>query len=71
MVDEYIKKLVETRLRSMPPNASFSVGKFGDFTRDELIEEVRQGTSVGKATINMELAFLREMPKLSKLSRST
>lgn len=61
---EYIKKLVKERLRAMPPDVSFSVGNFGDYTRNQLIEEVDKGTEVGKAAIEMQLTFIRKMPKL-------
>lgn len=69
MMDEkYARKLVAARLRTIPPNVSFSIGAYGDFTRDELINEVLQGTEVGKETIKSELRLLREMPRLvSKL----
>jgi hypothetical protein len=58
---EYLKKLVKERLSAMPPEVSFSVGEFGDFTRDELIDEVEKGTEVGKETIDMQLTFIRKM----------
>lgn len=61
---DYIKKLVKERLYSMPPDVSFSVGNYGDFTRDQLIEEVDKGSDVGKAAIEMQLNFIRKMPKL-------
>ena len=70
MEQEYIQKLVIARLRSMPPNVNFSIGEFGDYSRDQLIEQVMQNTQVGKATIKMELNFLREMPKLSSKLRT-
>ena len=62
--NDYIKKLVKERLCAMPPDVSFSVGHFGDFTRDELIEQVDRGTDVGKAAIEMQLDFIRKMPRL-------
>jgi len=66
--EEYAKKLVVERLKTIPPNVSFSIGSYGDFTRDELISEVLQGTEVGKETIESELKLLQGMPKLiSKL----
>ena len=65
MTDDYIKKLVMTRLNAMPPNVSFSIGNYGDFTKNELIDQVSKGTNVGKAAIEMELTFLREMPKIA------
>ena len=61
---EYIKKLVKERLHAMPPDVSFSVGHFGDYTRDELIEQVDQVTEVGKAAIEMQIDFIRKMPRL-------
>lgn len=67
-VDEkYLKKLVITRLNAVPPDISFSIGKYGDFTRDQLIEEVEKGTEVGKAATEMELNFLRKLPLLAKM----
>lgn len=62
--DETIKKIVKERLRAMPPNVSFSIGDFGDFTRDELIHEIDKGSEVGKETIEMQLNFIRKMPSL-------
>lgn len=61
---DYIKKLVKERLHAMPPDVSFSVGNFGDYTRNQLIEEVDKGTEVGKAAIEMQLTFIRKMPGL-------
>ena len=61
---DYIKKLVKERLHAMPPDVSFSVGNFGDYTRNQLIEEVDKGTEVGKAAIEMQLTFIRKMPRL-------
>lgn len=61
---EYLKKLVKERLAAMPPDISFSIGNFGDYTRDELIDEVEKGTDAGKEAIEMQLAFIRKMPKL-------
>ncbi len=61
---DYIKRLVKERLHAMPPDVSFSVGNFGDYTRNQLIEEVDKGTEVGKAAIEMQLTFIRRMPTL-------
>ena len=61
---DYLKKLVKERLHAMPPDVSFSVGNFGDYTRNQLIEEVDKGTEVGKAAIEMQLTFIRKMPRL-------
>ncbi len=61
---KYLKKLVKERLSAMPPNISFSIGDLGDFSRDELIEEVEKETEIGKAMIEMQINFIKEMPKI-------
>lgn len=67
MDEEYVKKLVILRLKTVPPDVSFSVGEYGDFTRNELIEEVQKGSEIGKATTEMELKFLRSLSGISGL----
>jgi len=62
--EDYIKRLVKERLYAMPPDVSFSIGHFGDYTRDQLIKEVEESTEVGKAAIEMQIDFIRKMPKL-------
>lgn len=61
---DYFKKLVKERLAALPPNVSFSVGGFGDFSRDQLIDEIDNETDVGKAMIEMQINFIKEMPKI-------
>ena len=63
-VDKDITRLVKERLMSMPPSVSFSVGNFGEFTRDELIHEVDKVSEVGAAMIEMQIEFIRQMPHL-------
>lgn len=58
---EYIKKLVRERISAMPPDVSFSIGNFGDYTRNELLEEVDKDSEVGRAAIEMQLTFIRKM----------
>ncbi len=65
MDNEYLKKLVVARLKTIPPNISFSVGSKGDFTRDQLIREVVGDTSVGKEFANMELKLIIDSPKMA------
>lgn len=63
-MDEYTKKLVMARLKTIPPNVGFSVGSFGDFTRDGIINEVAHETDIGKEFAKMEIKILLETPKL-------
>ena len=61
---QYIKKLVKERLSAMPPDVSFSVGDYGDFSPQDLINEIDNDSEVGKAAIEMQINFIRKMPKL-------
>ncbi len=63
--DDSIKKIVKERLRAMPVDITFSVGDFGEFTRDQLIKQVEDGTDVGEMMIEMEVEFIKKMPKIS------
>lgn len=65
-MDEDIKNIVKKRLSAMPPDVSFSIGGYGDFTRDELINEVDKGSEIGKDIVEMQLNFIRKMPSLLK-----
>jgi hypothetical protein len=64
MEDDYLKKLVIARLKTIPPDVSFSVGSYGDFTRDEIITQVKKGSAVGKDFAHMELDLLINTPNL-------
>ncbi len=64
MDENYANLLVVERLRTISPNVSFSIGLYGDFRRDELIQEVLKGTPVGIETVKSELRLIREMPGL-------
>ena len=61
---QYIKKLVKERLSAMPPDVSFSVGNYGDFSPQDLIDEIDKNSEVGKAAIEMQINFIKKMPKL-------
>ena len=43
----------------MPPNLKLSVGRYGTFTKEELIERVQKEDEVGKLIIEMQLKYLR------------
>ena len=64
--EEEMKELVIARLKTMSSDKKLSIGSAGDFTRDELIEEVEKGTNIGKEIIEMQLNFIRSMPSLLK-----
>jgi len=63
---EEVKELVKIRLKSTPSNVRISIGSFGEFDRDQLINEIDKNSEIGKATIELELLFLRKMATISK-----
>lgn len=65
MTKEYLKELAIARLRTIPPNVGFSIGGYGDFSRDALIREIEKESGVGKAAIELEIQFIREMPRMA------
>lgn len=64
--DDSVKELVKIRLKTMPADLTLSIGGFGDYTPDQLVEHVENRTSVGEATVNMQLLFIRKMSTLSE-----
>ena len=62
-ISEEIKELIIARLDGIPKNKKISIGKYGDFTKDKLIEGVKSGSEVGRKIIEIELEFLRAMKK--------
>jgi hypothetical protein len=60
-IDKDIQELVIARLQTLPENVELSIGSEGDFTRDELIDHVRDGDEVGQKMIELEMSFLRSL----------
>jgi hypothetical protein len=57
---EEIKNLVLVRLEAMPSNIKIFLGG-KSFRKEELIEEVKKDTELGKLIIEMQLKYLRQM----------
>lgn len=62
-ISKEIKELVITRLETLPTDKKISIGGFGEFTKDELINNVKEESEVGKKIIEIELEFLRAFKK--------
>jgi hypothetical protein len=64
--NEEIINLVIARLRTIPSDAKLSVGNESKdtFDAEELIEEVRNQTEVGKKIIERQLFYLRNLKDL-------
>jgi hypothetical protein len=60
-ITKEIKELIIVRLDSIPQNKKISIGKYGDFTKEQLIENVKNSSEVGKKIVEIELEFLRAM----------
>jgi len=54
-----IKNLVITRLETLPSDAVVSLGSNSEFTKDQIIESVRNGDENGKKMIEIEMTFLQ------------
>lgn len=61
ILDEDIKELVIERLKYLPENMKISIGSIGSFTKEELIEHVKEGDSIGKKIVEVELHFLKTL----------
>lgn len=59
VIEKDILELVIARLQTLPDDVELSIGSEGDFTKDELIDHVRQGDDLGQKIIELEMSFLR------------
>lgn len=60
-ISREIKELIVARLDAIPQDKKISIGKYGDFTKDELIDNVKNSSEVGRKIVEIELEFLRAM----------
>ena len=60
-ISEDVKELVIARLQIIPAGKKLSIGSFGDFTKQQLIEHVQKQDSIGLKITEIELGFLRAM----------
>lgn len=56
--------LVVARLKTMPSSASLSIGGQGDFSIDELVNDVEQINDIGLSVIQTQLDYLRSLKDL-------
>lgn len=61
--DEDIRKLVVERLRTLSSNKRVSIGSEGEFTREELIKNVKENSGIGKKIIQIQLEYLQALKK--------
>jgi len=59
--DEEIRKLVATRLETLPDGAVISVGSDGEFTKEQVIKSVLEGDKIGQKMVEIEMSFLQSL----------
>lgn len=59
--DEEIRDLIIARLQSFPSNRKISIGSDGEFTKDELVQNVRDRSDVGNKIIEIQLSYLKSL----------
>lgn len=60
-ISEDLKNLIIERLDILPPHTKIHIGSAGEFTKDQLIECVKEGDEIGQKIIAIELSFLRAL----------
>ncbi len=61
-IEDREKEIVIARLEALIPEMSFaSGGNFQSFTRDEIINEIKKDSQIGKDFIETEMNFLRAL----------
>ncbi len=60
-ISEDVKELVIVRLDTLPSFRKISIGSFGEFTKEELIDHIKKEDPVGRKIVEIELEFLRAL----------
>lgn len=59
-IDEDIRQLVIARVRAIPKDVQVSIGS-GDYTKEQLLENVAENTEVGQEIIENQMDYLRDL----------
>ena len=59
--DEEVRKLVATRLETLPDGAVVSIGSDGEFTKEQIIKSVLKGDEIGQKMVEIEMSFLQSL----------
>jgi len=59
--EDGLKELVLARIEIMPPNFKLSIGNFGTFTKQEMINSVKNEDEAGKQIIQMQINFIKAL----------
>ncbi|MBU3979547.1 hypothetical protein KJ980_01700 [Patescibacteria group bacterium] len=58
-----IIEIVKARLSILPADAVLSMGSFGEFKKDQIINEVENNTDVGKKVVEVQMEYLQMLKK--------
>ena len=58
---EDVKQLVIARLETLPSNKKISIGAYGEFSKEELIQHVKRNDEIGKKMVEIELESLKAL----------
>ena len=57
-ITEDIRQLVIIRFDTLPPDKKISLGSYGEFTKEQLIQHVKNDDKIGQKIVEIELEFL-------------
>ncbi|PIU34859.1 hypothetical protein COT03_01785 [Candidatus Shapirobacteria bacterium CG07_land_8_20_14_0_80_39_18] len=58
-----IRQLIIERIKTLSPGRKISIGKEGDFSKEELIKHIQKGDKIGEKITKVQLSYLRSMKK--------
>lgn len=62
--ESYTRDLVIARIKAIPDNMSLIVGSGENrYSKEEIIENIRDGSELGKEVVDTQIEFLKEMAK--------
>ena len=65
--DVEVRKLILARLSVLSPKTIISIGSEGSFTRDQLVESVKNGDDIGEKLAQIQLEWLRSFKEEVKV----
>ena len=60
-ISKDVIELVIARLQKLPSDKKISIGSSSEYTKDQLIEHVKETDEVGEKMVEIEMDFLRSM----------
>jgi len=59
--EKELKELVLARIGVMPPNYKLSIGNKGTFTKEEIINHIKERDEIGNQIIGIEMNFIKAL----------